>query len=293
MTLRTPRGWFVAMGADHGAGDLTCSARSSTGQGRDSRPWPLARRLDGLSSNNMSTPELSVIIPAYNEAHRIGPTLRAVMAWLAEHRVNAEVLVVDDGSSDSTVQVARAVPGVQVIETSPNRGKGHAVRTGMLAARGRMRLFMDADNATPVSELPRLRAHLDDGADIAIGSRRAPGARTLAPSPLYRRIWSSVANKVIRGSLTPGILDTQCGFKLFDAEAAIAVFSLTVTDGWSFDLEVLGRARRMGYRIDEVPVTWTDDPRSRISPLRDAIAVTREFLRIRRLLDARQPAGAR
>ena len=102
-------------------------------------------------------------------------------------------------------------------------------------------------------------------------------------------MWSRLANKVIRGELTPGILDTQCGFKLFTAEAAVAVFSLTVTDGWSFDLEVLGRARRLGYRIDEVAVTWTDDPRSKISPLRDAIAVTREFLRIRRLLDGGRP----
>jgi dolichyl-phosphate beta-glucosyltransferase len=249
--------------------------------------------LDCSSSNIMSRPELSVIVPAFNEAHRIGPTLRAVTAWLADNRVDAEVLVVDDGSNDSTVAVARAVPGVTVVETSPNRGKGHAVRTGMLAARGELRLFMDADNATPISELPRLRARLADGADIAIGSRRAPGARTLAPAPLHRRLWSRLANKVIRGSLTPGILDTQCGFKLFDAEAAVAVFSLTVTDGWSFDLEVLARARRLGYRIDEVAVTWTDDPRSKISPLRDAIAVTREFLRIRRLLDAGHPVVAR
>ena len=239
----------------------------------------------------MSRPALSVIIPAYNEAHRIGPTLRAVTAWLAANRVDAEVLVVDDGSRDATVAVARAVPGVTVVETSPNRGKGHAVRTGMLTARGELRLFMDADNATPMSELPLLRARLADGADIAIGSRRAAGARTLAPAPLYRRLWSRLANKVIRGSLTPGILDTQCGFKLFTAEAAVAVFSVTVTDGWSFDLEVLARARRLGHRIDEVAVTWTDDPRSKISPLRDAIAVTREFLRIRRLLDARHPAA--
>lgn len=240
----------------------------------------------------MSRPELSVVIPAFNEAERIGPTLHAVMAWLAASAIDAEVLVVDDGSHDHTVEVARAVAGVTVIETWPNRGKGHAVRAGMLQASGRLRLFMDADGAVPISELPRLRERIERGADVAIGSRRAAGAASVVEAPWYRRLWSRLTNRVLRATLAPGIRDTQCGFKLFRAEAARTLFERTSTNGWGFDMEVLGWAKKLAYRVEEVPVTYTDDPRSKIHPLRDAVRVIRQFVRIRRLLAA-APAGAR
>lgn len=239
----------------------------------------------------MSRPELSVVIPAYNEAQRIGPTLHAVMAWLEASAIDAEVLVVDDGSHDDTVDVARRVPGVTVVETWPNRGKGHAVRVGMLHARGRLRLFMDADGAVPISELPKLHAEIVRGADVAIGSRRADGAAAHAKAPWYRRIWSRLTNKVVRATLTPGIRDTQCGFKLFRAEATQSLFERTSTDGWGFDLEVLGWAKKLHYRVAEVAVTYTDDPRSKIHPLRDAVRVIRQFVRIRRLLAAAPAVG--
>ena len=194
--------------------------------------------------------------------------------------------MVDDGSHDDTIDVARAVPGVTVIETYPNRGKGHAVRTGMLCARGKLRLFMDADGAVPISDLPKLREQIVRGADVAIGSRRAAGATSHAKAPWYRRAWSRLTNKILRATLTPGIRDTQCGFKLFRAEAAQRLFERTSTNGWGFDMEVLGWAKKLAYRVDEVAITWTDDPRSKIHPVRDAIRVILQFVRIRRLLAA-------
>jgi dolichyl-phosphate beta-glucosyltransferase len=238
----------------------------------------------------MSKPYLSVVIPAFNEAERIGPTLRRTVAWLDAQELSAEILVVDDGSADATVEVVRALAAelatrrvdVGVVESHPNRGKGHVVKAGMLTARGRFRLFMDADDSTPIEELPTLLDRVALGADIAIGSRRAPGATMARRPPWYRRAWSRLANRVVQAGLLGGIHDTQCGFKLFTAEAAERIFARVITPGWGFDLEVLALARRMGYRIDEVPVRWTDDRRTRIRPIRDAIRITREFLRIRR-----------
>jgi len=180
------------------------------------------------------------------------------------------------------VVAALAIPRLTLIPSVANRGKGHAVRTGMLAARGRRRLFMDADNATPITELPGLAAALDRGADIAIGSRYAAGARLGAVQPWYRRAWSRFANRVIRASLIEGIRDTQCGFKLFDAKAAETIFRRARTDGWGFDLEVLALAHRHGFAIAECGVAWTDDRRTRIQPLRDVVRISRDFLAIRR-----------
>jgi glycosyltransferase involved in cell wall biosynthesis len=251
-------------------------------------------------------PYLSVVIPAYNEAARIGPTLRATVDWLSEQALLAEVLVVDDGSTDDTGGVVRALADelrrpevrVELIESHPNRGKGHVVRAGMLTARGRLRLFMDADNSTPIHELPKLLDQIALGADVAIGSRRAAGATIANRPPWYRRAWSRLANRVVQAGLLTGIQDTQCGFKLFTAIAAERVFRRATTPGWAFDLEVLALARRLGHRIDEVAVHWSDDRRTRIRPLRDAIRITREFLRIRRAFRRgaydlrRDPAGS-
>jgi dolichyl-phosphate beta-glucosyltransferase len=231
-------------------------------------------------------PFLSVIIPAYNEAERITPTLRATSAWLEQQGFSYEILVVNDGSRDNTSQVvtelARELPNLDLIDSFPNRGKGHVVRTGMLTARGQLRLFMDADNSTPITELPKLVAAIDMGNYIAIGSRRAPGAKTTVKPPWYRRAWSRIANRVVQAGLIGGIRDTQCGFKLFTAEAAEACFSRAKFTGWAFDLEILALARKMDYAIAELAVEWKDDARTKISPIRDAIRITREFLKIRR-----------
>jgi dolichyl-phosphate beta-glucosyltransferase len=234
-----------------------------------------------------SRPFLSVVIPAYNEEARIAPTLRAVDEYLSAFGHPYEILVVDDGSTDGTREVtsqlaAGEVANLRLIECFPNHGKGHVVRVGMLTARGDVRLFMDADNATPITELPKLLAKLREGAEVAIGSRRADGAVMQKAPPWYRRIWSRIGNAVVQAGLLAGIKDTQCGFKLFTSGATQAIFRRAHASGWGFDLEILALARRLGYPIAEVAVTWSDDARTKIHPIRDAIRITREYLRIRR-----------
>jgi glycosyltransferase involved in cell wall biosynthesis len=211
--------------------------------------------------------ELSLIIPAFNEAQRIGPTLRRAHQFLAARPARFEMLVVDDGSTDGTVALVTALaaelPGLRVLCSPANRGKGHAVRLGMRAAIGRIRLFSDADGSTPIEELDALLRVLAAGADIAIGSRYLAASRVTRPQPWFRRVWSRLANRVVQRLLLPGVADTHCGFKAFTAAAAEQIFGTCTVDGWSFDLEVLARARAYGLRIQEVPVRWENDERSK------------------------------
>jgi glycosyltransferase involved in cell wall biosynthesis len=211
--------------------------------------------------------ELSVIIPAFNEAQRIGPTLRGVHRFLAARPASFEIIVVDDGSTDDTVALVTALaaelPGLRVLCCPANRGKGHAVRLGMRAATGEVRVFSDADGSTPIDELDALRRALAAGADIAIGSRYLAASRVTRPQPWLRRAWSRLVNQVVQRLLLPGVADTHCGFKAFTAAAAARTFAACTVDGWSFDLEVLARARAQGLRIEEVPVRWANDERSK------------------------------
>jgi dolichyl-phosphate beta-glucosyltransferase len=231
--------------------------------------------------------DLSVIIPAYNEAQRILPTLARVHAYLSAQPLRYEIIVVDDGSRDDTAAVVEAarIPHLTLLRQTPNRGKGAAVRMGMLAARGQIRVMSDADCSMPPEQLPRLLAPiLACKAEISIGSRYAPGAKTDVKQPWYRVWWSRLANRVIQRSLVPGVRDTQCGFKAFTAEAARDLFGRGRIDGWAFDLEILALARRAQFSIAEVGVEWTDDRRSRVNPLKDMWKVIREALTIRRNL---------
>jgi glycosyltransferase involved in cell wall biosynthesis len=233
--------------------------------------------------------DLSIIVPAYNEEHRIPPTLARLHAFLSAQPLRYEIIVVDDGSRDGTAAVveaaAKSIPHLALIRQTPNRGKGAAVRAGMLAARGQIRVMSDADCSMPPEQLPRLLAPiLACKAEIAIGSRYAPGAKTDVKQPWYRVVWSRLANRVIQRSLVPGVRDTQCGFKAFTAEAARDLFGRGRIDGWAFDLEILALARRAQFSIAEVGVEWTDDRRSRVNPLKDMWKVIREALTIRRNL---------
>ena len=241
----------------------------------------------------MSTPvpfvDLSIVVPAYNEEHRIAPTLARLSAFLANQPMRWEIVVVDDGSRDATCDVVQAamarIPNLRLVRQTPNRGKGAAVRLGMREARGQIRVMSDADGSMPPEQLPRLLAPiLACTADIAIGSRYAEGAHSNVKQPWYRVAWSRLANRVIQRSLVPGVRDTQCGFKAFTAEAARALFGVGRIDGWAFDLEILALARRTGFAIAEVGVEWTDDRRSRVNPLRDMWKVMREALTIRKNL---------
>lgn len=229
---------------------------------------------------------LSVIVPAYNEEERIAPTLAALDDFLTASSIRYEIIVVDDGSCDGTAALVRRIgterPNICCLPTRPNRGKGHAVRVGMLAARGRARVMVDADGSIPAGELPAVAGPVLAGeVDVAIGSRYAAGASVSTPQPLWRRAWSRVVNRVVQRSLVPGVRDTQCGFKAFSAEAAGTLFRRARIDGWAFDLEVLALAHRLGLRVREIGVTWRDDERSRVNPLKDFLQVLREWRAIR------------
>ena len=206
---------------------------------------------------------LSVVVPAFDEAARLPPTLERIRAYLTASGMAHEIVVVDDGSSDQTAEVARA-HGATVLRNERNRGKGHAARRGMLAARGARRLMTDADLSTPIEELPRLMARLDEGYDVAIASRAVAGARIEVRQPTYREGMGRLFNLCVRLLAVPGIHDTQCGFKLFTAAAAEQSFGPARLDGFSFDVETLFLARRRGLRIAEVPVTWRNDAATRV-----------------------------
>jgi glycosyltransferase involved in cell wall biosynthesis len=233
--------------------------------------------------------DLSVVVPAYNESLRIPPTLARLHAFLSTQPYRFEIVVVDDGSRDNTCEVVEGLiatmPGLRLVRSTPNRGKGSAVRIGMLAARGQLRIMSDADGSMPPEQIPALIAPIVAcQADIAIGSRYAPGAKTDVRQPLYRVAWSRLCNRVIQRTLVPGVRDTQCGFKAFTAEAARDLFRRGKIDGWAFDLEILAVAKRREYRVTEVGVEWSDDGRSRVNPLKDLWKVIREAVTIRRNL---------
>jgi dolichyl-phosphate beta-glucosyltransferase len=209
----------------------------------------------------MSEPALSVVIPAYNEAPRLPRTLARLSEWLRAWPGGHELLVVDDGSRDGTEAAATTLglPGLRVLRHEPNRGKGYAVRQGMLAARGGLRLMTDADLSTPIEELPRLVERLEQGCDVVIGSRALPGATIERRQPWMRESAGRVFNLFVRAVAVPGLGDTQCGFKLFTRRAAQEVFARARLDGFSFDVEALFIARKLGYRVCEVPVRWRND----------------------------------
>jgi len=215
--------------------------------------------------------DLSIVIPAFNEEARLGPTLERLAAHLTATGRRWEILVVDDGSTDGTAALCERLGprlNLRLLVQRSNRGKGHAVRVGMLAAQGAVRVMYDADGATPPDQLPRLLAALDTGAAVAIGSRYLDGAVPTS-QPAWRRLWSRLVNLVVRRTIVPGVRDTHCGCKAFTAAAAEDLFRRATVDGWAFDLEVLGLAHRLGHRVVEVAVAWQDDARSRVRPLRD------------------------
>jgi len=230
----------------------------------------------------MNAPSLSVVVPAYNEERRLPPTLRRICEFLQTRGHSHEIIVVDDGSSDRTAECAReATQGrARVVRNDSNRGKGFSVRRGMLLARGARRLMTDADLSTPIEELPRLWAQLDLGTDVCIGSRATAGAQVEVHQSWFRENTGRAFNLAVRLLAVRGISDTQCGFKLFSGPSAEAVFGLARLDGFSFDVEALFLARKLGYAISEVPVVWRNDAATRVTWARGALAFI-DLLRIR------------
>ncbi len=230
-------------------------------------------------SGKAAAPFVSVVIPAYNEEKRLGPTLARIKEYLAAQDYSSEVLVVDNGSLDRTIEVAREA-GVEVIE-EPRRGKGAAVRTGMLAARGEYILFSDADLSTPIEEVEKLMGELRAGADVAIASRGLPESNLVKRQPWYREMVGRAGNVLVRLVAVRGIADTQCGFKVFPREVARRVFPAQRMTGAAFDVEVLFIVRHAGWKIAEVPVTWIDSPDTRFSRVRDSLDALKDLARIR------------
>lgn len=228
----------------------------------------------------MSTVDLSVVVPAFNEAERLPRTLARLTAYLKDWGRSYEILVVDDGSRDETVARAREHPGVGVVANEGNRGKGYSVRRGMLLARGERRLMTDADLSTPIEELPRFLARMDEGGDVVIGSRAVPGARVEVHQTWPRENAGRLFNLFVRLLLLPGVRDTQCGFKLFTAAAAGVAFGESRLNGFSFDVEALYIAQRRGFLVVELPVTWRNDAASRVGLGQGALAFF-DLLRIR------------
>ena len=211
---------------------------------------------------------LSVVIPAFNEEKRLPSTLAAILRYLRAQGGTFEVVVVDDGSTDRTAAVAgEAGAEVRVLKNPGNRGKGYSVRSGMLNARGEWRLMCDADLSTPIEELKTLKEALGrgDAAQIAIASRAVSGANVEKHQSLMRESSGRFFNLIVRLLHLPGIMDTQCGFKLFSAAAAEAAFRKSTLDGFAFDVEALVLARQAGFGIREVAVTWRNDEQSRVS----------------------------
>ncbi len=233
----------------------------------------------------MTYPTYSIVIPAYNESGRIPATLHSVLECIHAHHWNAEVIVVDDGSRDSTAELVKAVaaksPEVRLIQNPGNRGKGYSVRNGILQALGEVVMFTDADLSAPMEEAEGLFKAIADGADIAIGSRWLETKRQTIRQPLYRQFFGRCFNAVTRMIMGLHFADTQCGFKAFTRAAAQTVFQLQTIERWGFDPEILFIGLKRGYRIDEVPVSWAHDERSRMSYLKDGMRMLQDIAVVR------------
>jgi glycosyltransferase involved in cell wall biosynthesis len=225
------------------------------------------------------------VIPAYNESVRIRPTLDALLRHTQEQKWEAEILVVNDGSTDTTAQIVREYnrshPQILLLENPGNRGKGYSVRNGMLHARGDICLFTDADLSSPIEEAQKLFDTIGRGADIAIGSRWLRVELQTERQPLYRQLFGRIFNLALRVILGLRFADTQCGFKAFRREAAQRIFPLQKIERWGWDPEILFLARRAGLRVEEVPVLWAHSEGTRLHPLRDGLKMFLEVLRIR------------
>jgi glycosyltransferase involved in cell wall biosynthesis len=230
-------------------------------------------------------PAYSIIVPAFNESQRIRASISSILATLDAEHWDAEVIVVNDGSRDDTAaivqQFAAHDPRVRLVSYEVNRGKGYAVRQGFQNSRGRIVMFTDTDLSSPMSEAARLFAAIQDGADIAIGSRWLEVSRQTIRQPWYRRFFGRCFNLLTRAVMHLPYADTQCGFKAFTRDTALNIASRLHIDRWGFDPEMLFLAGKMGYTVREVPVTWAHDARSKISYLKDGLKMIEDMALIR------------
>ncbi|HEX2645804.1 MAG TPA: dolichyl-phosphate beta-glucosyltransferase [Candidatus Dormibacteraeota bacterium] len=228
---------------------------------------------------------LSVVVPCFNEELRLPRTIEQLEKYLDANETGYELILVDDGSSDGTRHVmddaAARHDSVRVEALPQNRGKGRALAVGVEVAKGDPILLTDADLSTPIEELDKLKAALEDGAGVAIGSRALRASRVEVSQPIYRVLMGKTFNLIVQAILLPGIWDTQCGFKLFRADVAHQVFPRLSTDGFGYDPEVLYLARKQGVKIAEVPVVWRNSAETKVSPVRSSLDMLKHVLRVR------------
>jgi dolichyl-phosphate beta-glucosyltransferase len=234
----------------------------------------------------MEKMDISVVIPAYNEERRILPTLEKAYGYFRTEIPDFEIIVVDDGSKDKTAGIAEKFSGryprVKLLRHEKNRGKGAAVRTGVMASKGKLVLFSDADLSTPVDETEKMKKAIDEGCDVVIASRALEGSDIVIPQPLYRRFIGRIFPCFVRLVVMRNFRDTQCGFKLFKGEAAKTLFADLETEGFAFDVEILYRAVRRGMKVKEVPVSWENSDISRVNLLRDPFRMLTSLFLIKR-----------
>lgn len=230
---------------------------------------------------------LSVIIPAYNEEKRIGKTLQSIDEYLKKQSYDYEILVVNDGSKDRTAEIvkeeAARIANLHLIDNQENHGKGWAVRQGMLKAQGQIRLFMDADNSTTVDQVANFLPHFEQGYDVVIASRRIKGAVIAVKQPWTRDFLGGIFRLVVHTIVPVGVTDSQAGFKAFSSRAVEAIFSKQTIYRWAFDVEILAMAKKMGFRVREVPILWVNDTESHVK-LSGMIKMLWEVLQVRKNL---------
>jgi dolichyl-phosphate beta-glucosyltransferase len=229
---------------------------------------------------------ISVVIPAYNEEKRIGNSLSEALAFLSDSGMDYEVVVVDDGSSDGTSRIveriARVSPKVRLVRYEENRGKGHALRTGVLVTKGDFVLVMDADLSTPLEELGKLIPYLAEGEfNVAIGSRALALSDIIRKQPWWRRGMGKMFNRIVKVLVVGDFSDTQCGFKLFRGGVARDLFGEAKIDRFAYDVEILALAKKKGYGVKEVPIRWINSPESRVDPVKDSLQMLADLVRIR------------
>lgn len=228
--------------------------------------------------------DISIVIPAFNEEERLPLSLRKILDFFENRTETVEILVVDDGSTDNTVPIIHEqFPDIQVIQLPKNTGKGAAIRKGMLAAMGNYILFCDADLSTPIYEIEKLIPKLKDNYDISIGSRALDPSLIKLHQPFYREFMGKTFNKIVQLFTFSGISDTQCGFKLFKKNVAHQLFSQSVINGFSFDVEILYLAHKAKFKIAEVPVEWYNDAKTKVNPITDSTKMFFEILKIRKI----------